>query len=182
MTGWLMLRAKRNANPSSSTRHTNATTRNGSESGGANCSRTSVPLSSHILGMTFAPCELMSTARHAWLRLPSSMSTGHAIRVRGCCRRSRGRSRNSLVGGFTQSPDPPAAGATAGSPGREFWAAASADCLTNEAIGKRRWFASCTIFLWEQPSRPRPGRIYSQRDQPSLSYPVDALRNLKILA
>lgn len=31
MTGWLMLRAKRNANPSASTRHTIAPTRSGSD-------------------------------------------------------------------------------------------------------------------------------------------------------
>src|SRR6266481_2709035 len=89
MTGWLMLRAKRNANPSASTRHTNAPTRNGSPFGGTNCSRTVVPLRSHILGATFAPCALMSTAWHGWRRFPTSTSTGHATRVRGYCRRSR---------------------------------------------------------------------------------------------
>src|SRR5229473_149654 len=83
MTGWLMLRAKRNANPSASTRHTNAPTRSGSPSGGTNCSRTVVPLRSHILGATFAPCALMSTAWHGWRRFPTSTSTGHATRVRG---------------------------------------------------------------------------------------------------
>lgn len=84
---WI-LRAKRNASPSVSTRHTSAATRSGVPSGGTISSRTTVPVFRRALVLTFAPCVLMSTEFDRYRSVPASTTTGQESPVRGCCRRS----------------------------------------------------------------------------------------------
>jgi hypothetical protein len=89
MNGWWMLRAKKKATPSASRRHTSAPTRSGVPSGGMICNRTTVPVRSRALVMTFAPWPLMSTTWQGYRCLLVSTTTGHETRVLGCRRRFR---------------------------------------------------------------------------------------------
>ena len=80
-------RAKRNASPSVSTRHTSAATRSGGPSGGTISSQTGVPVFRRAVVLTFAPCMLMSTEFDRYRFVPASTTTGQESPVRGYCRR-----------------------------------------------------------------------------------------------
>src|SRR5229473_7894496 len=80
-------RANRNASPSASTRHTNASTRSGGPSGGTSSSRTVVPVFNLALVLTFAPWVLISRECDKYRLAPVSTMTPHDTLVRGSCRR-----------------------------------------------------------------------------------------------